>query len=160
MSEYDSEMELLPLSHRQCHIEPQVTERKESSTGRTKWLLHETIYVDGVKFYKKYNRPESLVLARQTLHVRDGRRDLALVESRTLATEPGISPLLSGTNSEAAWGSVLLEPDDQGKFVSYTPYSSTLYDAVGSETQVSKRYRHLGKERDEESGLYCHGARY
>jgi hypothetical protein len=31
---------------------------------------------------------------------------------------------------------------------------------VHSQTETSKRYRYTGKERDEESGLYYHGARY
>ena len=42
----------------------------------------------------------------------------------------------------------------------YTPYGSTSYQAVRSQTETPKRYRYTGKERDEESGLYYHGARY
>ena len=51
-----------------------------------------------------------------------------------------------------------------GQIISYEeyyPYGSTSYQAVGSGVEVSqKRYRYTGKERDEESGLYYHGARY
>ena len=57
-----------------------------------------------------------------------------------------------------------LELDEQGEIISYEeyyPYGSTSYQAVDSQTEVSgKRYRFTGKERDEESGLYYHGARY
>ena len=43
----------------------------------------------------------------------------------------------------------------------YHPYGSTSYQAVSSAAEVSlKRYRYTGKERDEETGLYYHGARY
>ena len=43
----------------------------------------------------------------------------------------------------------------------YYPYGSTSYQAGRSATEVSsKRYRYTGKERDEESGLDYHGARY
>ena len=42
----------------------------------------------------------------------------------------------------------------------YTPYGSTSYQAVRREGETPKRYRYTGKERDEESGLYYHGARY
>ena len=43
----------------------------------------------------------------------------------------------------------------------YYPYGSTSYQAGRSAAEVSlKRYRYTGKERDEESGLYYHGARY
>jgi RHS repeat-associated protein len=60
-------------------------------------------------------------------------------------------------------GSASLELDDQAHAISYeeyTPYGSTSYQAVHSQTQTPKRYRYTGKERDEESGLYYHGARY
>ena len=57
-----------------------------------------------------------------------------------------------------------IELDEQGDIISYEeyyPYGSTSYQAVDSATEVSaKRYRFTGKERDEESGLYYHGARY
>ncbi len=43
----------------------------------------------------------------------------------------------------------------------YTPYRSTTYQAVRADLGASARhYRYTGKERDEESGLYYHGARY
>ena len=43
----------------------------------------------------------------------------------------------------------------------YHPYGSTAYRAASSATDVSdRRYRYTGKEKDEETGLYYHGARY
>ena len=43
----------------------------------------------------------------------------------------------------------------------YYPYGSTSFQSGRSAAEVSlKRYRYTGKERDEESGLYYHGARY
>jgi RHS repeat-associated protein len=43
----------------------------------------------------------------------------------------------------------------------YYPYGSTSFQVGRSSTEVSlKRYRYTGKERDEETGLYYHGARY
>ncbi|WP_129020192.1 RHS repeat-associated core domain-containing protein [Edaphocola flava] len=43
----------------------------------------------------------------------------------------------------------------------YHPYGTTSYQAVNASINaVAKRYRYTGKERDEESGLYYHGARY
>ena len=60
-------------------------------------------------------------------------------------------------------GSASLELDEQAQIISYeeyTPYGSTSYQAVRSQTETPKRYRYTGKERDEESGLYYHGARY
>lgn len=43
----------------------------------------------------------------------------------------------------------------------YHPYGTTSYQATNSAVKaVAKRYRFTTKERDEESGLYYHGARY
>ncbi|MGH8613064.1 MAG: RHS repeat-associated core domain-containing protein [Gammaproteobacteria bacterium] len=48
--------------------------------------------------------------------------------------------------------------DDSGNLINrgeYTPYGETSFGSF-----ARKRYRFAGKERDEESGLYYHGARY
>ncbi len=43
----------------------------------------------------------------------------------------------------------------------YHPYGTTSYQAMNALIKATaKRYRYTGKERDEESGLYYHGARY
>jgi RHS repeat-associated protein len=43
----------------------------------------------------------------------------------------------------------------------YHPFGSTAFHIADSNAEVSaKRYRYTGKERDEETGLYYHGARY
>jgi RHS repeat-associated protein len=59
-------------------------------------------------------------------------------------------------------GSALLELDDQAAVITYEeyyPYGSTSFGATSSEVS-KKRYRYTGKERDEETGFYYHGARY
>lgn len=57
-----------------------------------------------------------------------------------------------------------LELDDKANVISYEeyyPYGSTAYQAVDKSIKAAaKRYRYTGKERDEETGLYYHGARY
>nr|AYM54273.1 hypothetical protein [Sorangium cellulosum] len=61
-------------------------------------------------------------------------------------------------------GSAMLELDEAGRVISYEeyhPYGTTAYHSATSAAEVSqKRYRYTGKERDEETGLYYHGARY
>jgi RHS repeat-associated protein len=60
--------------------------------------------------------------------------------------------------------SAILELDEQANVISYEeyyPYGSTSYQAVDKNVKATaKRYRYTGKERDEETGLYYHGARY
>ena len=56
-----------------------------------------------------------------------------------------------------------LELDDTAKIISYEeyyPYGGTSYQATSTITQVPKRYRYIGKERDSENGLDYHGRRY
>jgi RHS repeat-associated protein len=57
-----------------------------------------------------------------------------------------------------------LELDDTGVIIfydEYHPYGTTAYQAMNASIgAVSKRYRFTSKERDEESGLYYHSARY
>jgi RHS repeat-associated protein len=65
-----------------------------------------------------------------------------------------------GNNIESA----ALELDENANIISYEeyyPYGDTSYQAGRSTTEVSqKRYRYTGKEKDDESGFYYHGARY
>src|SRR5205823_3132365 len=61
-------------------------------------------------------------------------------------------------------GSATLELDDQADLISYEeyyPYGASSFQVARSGTEVpAKRYRYTCKERDEETGLYYHGARY
>jgi RHS repeat-associated protein len=84
------------------------------------------------------------------------------VETRTQGSDPAPQQLIRYQLSNHL-GSASLELDDQAQIISYEefyPYGSTSYQAVSSQTETPKRYRYTGKERDEESGLYYHGARY
>ena len=59
--------------------------------------------------------------------------------------------------------SAMLELDAAAQIISYEeyyPYGSSSYQAVRSATETPKRYRYTGMERDEETGLSYHGARY
>ncbi len=60
--------------------------------------------------------------------------------------------------------SASLELDESAEIISYEeyhPYGTSSYQAKSNTINaVAKRYRYTGKERDEESGLYYHGARY
>jgi RHS repeat-associated protein len=60
--------------------------------------------------------------------------------------------------------SASLELDDKAAVISYEeyhPYGTTSYQSRNTSINaVAKRYRFTGKERDEESGLNYHGARY
>jgi len=92
----------------------------------------------------------------------DDKRRIAQVETRTQGDDPGPAQLIRYQFGNHL-GSASLELDDQAQIISYeeyTPYGSTSYQAVRSQTETPKRYRYTGRERDEETGLSYHTARY
>ena len=97
----------------------------------------------------------------------DDRRPIALVESTTIdASVPANALPRTTTRFQFTnhLGSACLELDEAGAVISYEeyyPYGSTSYQAGRTIAEVGlKRYRYTGKERDEETGFYYHGARY
>lgn len=95
----------------------------------------------------------------------DDKQRIALVETRTLDTAGNDQAPRQLIRYQFGnhLGSASLELDEQAQIISYeeyAPYGSSTYQAVRSQTETAKRYRHSGKERDEESCLYYYGARY
>ncbi|MEV6596687.1 SpvB/TcaC N-terminal domain-containing protein [Actinoplanes sp. NPDC051346] len=131
----------------------------ETAAGR---LKEERIYLGGFELYRKHSGQHA-GLERETFHLVTGAGRVALVETRN-DVDDGTPVSLVRYQLGNHLGSSSLELDEQAKIISYeeyTPYGSTSYQAVRRDVQVSlKRYRHTAKERDEESGLSYHGARY
>jgi RHS repeat-associated protein len=96
----------------------------------------------------------------------DDRQRIALVEAKTRESGSQISNPQSLMRYQFGnhLGSASLELNRDGALISYEeyhPYGTTAFQAVNSTAEVSlKRYRYSGKERDDETGLYYHGARY
>jgi RHS repeat-associated protein len=125
----------------------------------------ERFYVGGFEVFREYFGHE-ITMERETLHVIDDKRRIALIETRTIEDgEP-----VQGATPEQRYqlanhlSSASVEVDEAGGLITYeeySPYGDTTYQAGTSAAEVSlKRYRYTGKERDEETGLYYHGARY
>ncbi|WP_019502247.1 SpvB/TcaC N-terminal domain-containing protein [Pseudanabaena sp. PCC 6802] len=136
-----------------------VTERQ----GQNPTRLKERIYLGGFEIYREYNGGGNAVtLERETLHVMDDQQRIAVVETRTRGNDRSLAQLVRYQIGNHL-GSAALELDDGANVISYEeyyPYGGTSYQGVKSQTETSKRYRYTGKERDEENGLYYHGARY
>ena len=142
------------------------------NAGKQPVRVKERIYLGGFEVYQEYGNDGSKTLERESLHIMDDKRRVALVETKTY--ESGLLNNLMGlfTGPETLiryqfdnhLGSACLELDDKAVPISYEefyPYGSTSYQAVNKNIKsAAKRYRYTGKERDEESGLYYHGARY
>jgi RHS repeat-associated protein len=134
-----------------------VTERKNG--GRKE----ERIYLGSFEIYREYTgNGDDLKLERETLNVMDDKERVALIETRTLGDD-GSSPQLTRYQFNNHLQSASLELDGDAQIISYEefyPYGGTSYQAVRSQTETAKRYRYISRERDEETGLYYHGARY
>jgi RHS repeat-associated protein len=142
-----------------------VTERQNGTP------MKERIYLGGFELYREYNGSGDVrTKERETLHVMDGQQRIALVETQTYG-EPDVitgngpvaNPLIRYQLNNHL-GSACVELDEHGNLISYEefyPYGSTAYQSGRSVAEVSlKRYRYTGKERDEETGLNYHRARY
>jgi RHS repeat-associated protein len=122
-------------------------------------LKEERVYLGGFEIYRR--RGVNAVV-RETLHIMDDKQRISLVETRVEGNDGSPAQLIRYQLGNHL-GSASLELDQQAQIISYEeyyPYGSTSYQAVRSRTETPKRYRYTGKERDEESGLYYHGARY
>jgi RHS repeat-associated protein len=131
-------------------------------------LIEERIYLGAFEIFRKHGGPigpNTATLERETLHVMEGKRRIALVETRTLDTAGSdqAATRLIRYQCDNHIGSSNLELDDEARIVSYeeyTPYGNVSYQAVRNQTEVPKRYRYTGQERDEENGFYYCGKRY
>ena len=124
-------------------------------------LKDESIYMSGFEIYRRHSGIHA-GLVRESLHIMDDKQRIALVETRNDVNDRTGKQLIRYQFGNHL-GSISLELDEQAQIVSYeeyTPYGSPSYQAVRSQIETPKRYRYTGKERDEESGFYYHGARY
>ena len=140
-----------------------VTER-QAAAGQTSTRMKELIYLGGFEIFREYqNDGDTVKLERATLHIMDDQQRIALVETRIQGNDGSPAQLIRYQFGNHL-GSVSLELDDQAQIISYeeyTPYGSTSYQARRSQIEVKrKQYRYTGMERDEESGLSYHSARY
>jgi RHS repeat-associated protein len=132
---------------------------------KTASLREERIYLGGYEVYREKTSGVTQ-LERQTLHVMDGAKRLAMVETKTISGGAAVTPLVSMFRYQLGnhLGSAVLEVDAAGLIISYeeySPYGSSAYRSSRSGVDVSaRRYRYIGLERDDETGLYHMGARY
>jgi RHS repeat-associated protein len=115
-----------------------------------------TVYIDGVFEHHRWKKPGQAAQQNNTLHVLDGQGGIALIR-RGPAHPDDFGPAVQYHLADHL-GSSGVVVDDGGNWVNreeYFPYGETSFGGF-----ARKRYRFTGKERDEESGLTYHGARY
>lgn len=125
-------------------------------------LTEERIYLGSFEIFRRRNGGGAISLEREALHIMDGEQRAALVETRTQGADGSPARLIRYQLGNHL-GSTYVELDDQARIISheeYSPYGSTVYQAVRNQTAPPKRYRYTARERDEETGFADHGARY
>jgi len=114
-----------------------------------------TVYIDGLfEFHRRVQG--GVKQENNTLHVMDNQSRIALVrvgnpfdEDKTPTIKFHLGDHLGSSNVVIDMSGALANREE------FTPYGETSFGSF-----ARKRYRFTGKERDEESGLYYHGARY
>jgi len=115
-----------------------------------------TTYVEGVFEHQRWTRTDGSGGACTLLHVMDGQKRIAVVRDGDAHPDDGGPPVQY--HLEDHLGSSAVTTDAAGTWINreeHTPFGETTFGSF-----ARKRYRFTGKERDGESGLYHHGARY
>lgn len=135
----------------------------------------ERIYLGGYERYRRYNGSSTTPVEEiQSHHLFEGEQRVLLVDDVVVSSKATPHPRPDGLTVKAQTlfryqysnhlGSACLELDHEAAIISYEeyhPYGTSAYRALTRDSEVpTKRYRYTGMERDEESGLCYHGARY
>ncbi|GIH06146.1 hypothetical protein Rhe02_42130 [Rhizocola hellebori] len=129
-------------------------QRVKKLVRRQGGAIEVTHYLDGVFEHHRWSGPRGG--ANNHVHVMDDQQRIALVRSGLPHPDDAGPPIAFHLDDHVGSSTVVL--DASGAFVNreeYTPYGETSFGSYSR-----KRYRFLGRERDEESGLGHHGLRY
>jgi RHS repeat-associated protein len=138
-----------------------ITENQAAAgAGPTK--KDERIYIAGYELYKKHSGANA-GLQRESLSLMDQGHRFVMIETRN-NVDDGTEEQLVRYQLHNHQGSAALELNDAAALISYEeyhPFGTTAYQARNGDIRsAAKRYRFTGMERDEETGLEFHTARY
>lgn len=137
-----------------------VTENFSATNNPTK--KEERIYVSGYEIFKKHTGTAA-GLERISLSLMDKGHRFVMIETRN-DVDDGTDKHVIRYSLHNHVGSSALELDlvaDVISYEEYHPYGTTAYQAKSSAIRAAaKRYRYTGMERDDETGLEYHSARY
>ncbi|MFI0429208.1 SpvB/TcaC N-terminal domain-containing protein [Mariniflexile sp. HMF6888] len=143
----------------------------QTSAGVAPTKKEERIYISGYETFKTY-QGNSVKFERETLSLLDEGHRFVMIETVKQNADPAppqeerVGVRLVRYQLHNHLGSAALELDGtlDSKVISYEeyhPYGTTAYQAKNAAIKsAAKRYRYTGMERDEETGLEYHSARY
>ena len=133
--------------------------------------VKDRLYFGGFELYRRRNALGTVVEEIETHHLFEGEERVLLVDD-VIATDRihnnnnipyRTEPILRYQYGNHL-GTVALELDEAAQIISYEefhPYGTSAFGLMRTDTEAPpKRYRFTGLERDEESGLSAHSARY
>jgi RHS repeat-associated protein len=125
-------------------------------------IASERVYLGAYEVYREYGVGPAPTLERTTNTVSDGVKHVAVVETVTIGDGAGVPAIRYQFANQL--GSACVELDENAAVITYEeyfPYGATSFQAGRSAAETGlKRYRFTGTERDAETGLNHHGARY
>jgi RHS repeat-associated protein len=134
----------------------------QAAPGSTSTKKEERIYLAGYELYKKHSGTDA-GLERVSQSLMDEAHRFVMIETRN-DVDDGTEKQLVRYQLSNHLGSTALELNENGEVISYEeyhPYGTTAYFAKNATIKAAaKRYRFTGMERDEETGLEYHSARY
>ncbi|MEB3103554.1 SpvB/TcaC N-terminal domain-containing protein [Ferviditalea candida] len=142
----------------------------QADAGNLPSKKDERIYIAGYELYKQHSGTDA-GLERTSLSLTDKQHRFVMIDTETkpkvvLGIPMGRTSPVQTVRYQLHnhIGSAALELDDTARVISceeYHPYGTTAYQAKNAAIKcAAKRYRYTGMERDEESGLEYHSARY
>lgn len=139
-------------------------ERSRKRIEKTNGISEERLYLGGMEIYRKWNGG-NLVEEIETHHLFVDDQRVLIVEDVIQSGTTGLpETILYRFQYSNHLGSVGLEINDNAEIISYEeyhPFGTVAYHATNTSINaIAKRYRYTGMERDAESGLNYHSARY
>lgn len=134
----------------------------QAAPGSVPTKKEERIYIAGYELYKQHSGTNG-GLERVSLSLMDEDHRFVMIETRN-DVDDGTGKQLIRYQLHNLLGSAALELDATAQVISYEeyhPFGTTAYQARNASIKAAaKRYRYTGMERDEETGLEYHSARY
>ena len=125
-------------------------------------VAKERKYIGGWEQYREINTTTlAIEVERETLNVMDDTARVAVIDTPTIPPPGELQTLRYQFSNHLGTASLELDVDAYTiSYEEYYPFGNTSYKASNGGELSMKRYRYVGKERDDESGFYYIGARY
>ena len=163
--DHDDELQEVTAGSETVHFQYAGGNRTRKYVEKFGTTTEERIYLGNFEIYRKRIN-DDIDIERESLHISDGTGRILLIETKTIDEGDAVTTPVGIWRYQLSnhLGSASTEITEGGDVISHEefhPYGTSAYRAVDSSIDVSaRRYRYSGMERDDETGLGYHTARY